>query len=350
MKILVICFSNVSNVASSVPVIDSLDRIYSEHHFTMLSQTFFKPLFEYMQHVDFIGVNVHSDYTGVWGVFRLYQRLRHEKFDAVIDLQGGRFSRFLSMLFGISGSKRVVIDNQKAAMRRLILLGARRYRALKSIFDRYSDAFAKVNLVSDNSFESIPVHPLQRQHIEDVYGIKSGTWLGIAPFSEARGKTLPLSKMEEVIAYFYRQSDTKIFLFGLGRHTDEVRAAWDEKFENIVFVNDRLTTIEEELALTAQLDAMISMDSGNMHLAALTNTNVISVWGATHPFAGFLGWKQPYENCAGVSLPCRPCTAHSDKTCRYRDYHCLELIKPNTIILRTVEAIDKARREHSHHV
>jgi ADP-heptose:LPS heptosyltransferase len=33
---------------------------------------------------------------------------------------------------------------------------------------------------------------------------------------------------------------------------------------------------------------MISMDSANMHLASLYGVPVISIWGATHPFAGFL--------------------------------------------------------------
>ncbi len=33
-----------------------------------------------------------------------------------------------------------------------------------------------------------------------------------------------------------------------------------------------------------------------MHLASLTGTRVVSVWGATHPYCGFMGWQQKEED------------------------------------------------------
>ena len=53
-----------------------------------------------------------------------------------------------------------------------------------------------------------------------------------------------------------------------------------------------------ELNLMSHLDVMLSMDSANMHLASLVNIPVVSIWGATHPYAGFMGWKQlPVNTC-----------------------------------------------------
>ena len=40
---------------------------------------------------------------------------------------------------------------------------------------------------------------------------------------------------------------------------------------------------------------MISMDSGNAHLAAMYGVKVITIWGVTHPFAGFAPFNQPKE-------------------------------------------------------
>ena len=54
--------------------------------------------------------------------------------------------------------------------------------------------------------------------------------------------------------------------------------------------------LKEELILMRHLDAMLTMDSANMHLAALVGTKVVSIWGSTHPFAGFLSWKQNPDN------------------------------------------------------
>jgi len=42
----------------------------------------------------------------------------------------------------------------------------------------------------------------------------------------------------------------------------------------------------------AQLDVMLSMDSGNGHLAAMYGVPVVSLWGVTHPYAGFAPFKQ----------------------------------------------------------
>jgi ADP-heptose:LPS heptosyltransferase len=41
---------------------------------------------------------------------------------------------------------------------------------------------------------------------------------------------------------------------------------------------------------------MLSMDSGNAHIAAMLGVKVISLWGATHPYAGFVPFNQPLEN------------------------------------------------------
>jgi ADP-heptose:LPS heptosyltransferase len=38
------------------------------------------------------------------------------------------------------------------------------------------------------------------------------------------------------------------------------------------------------------------MDSGNGHLAALYDTPVITLWGVTHPYAGFVPFNQPNTN------------------------------------------------------
>jgi ADP-heptose:LPS heptosyltransferase len=52
-------------------------------------------------------------------------------------------------------------------------------------------------------------------------------------------------------------------------------------------------SLEEELALISNLDLMLSMDSGNAHLAAMLGVKVITIWGVTHPFAGFAPFNQP---------------------------------------------------------
>jgi ADP-heptose:LPS heptosyltransferase len=74
------------------------------------------------------------------------------------------------------------------------------------------------------------------------------------------------------------------------------------------------------------------MDSANMHMASLVATPVVSVWGATHPYAGFMGWGQNSENVIQMDLDCRPCSIYGQKPCKRGDYACMNMIKPETIV------------------
>ena len=65
--------------------------------------------------------------------------------------------------------------------------------------------------------------------------------------------------------------------------------------KNVVIVAGQLR-FQQELQLISNLDVMLSMDSGNAHIAAMLGVKVITLWGATHPFAGFLPFNQPSES------------------------------------------------------
>ena len=81
----------------------------------------------------------------------------------------------------------------------------------------------------------------------------------------------------------------------------------------------------------SHMEVMLAMDSSNMHLASLTGTPVVSIWGATHPAAGFLGWNQKPEDCIQLDMNCRPCSIYGKKKCIYSDYRCLTGIDPDIV-------------------
>ena len=90
----------------------------------------------------------------------------------------------------------------------------------------------------------------------------------------------------------------------------------------------------------SHLDVMLSMDSANMHLASLVNIPVVSIWGATHPYAGFMGWKQLPVNTVQLDLSCRPCSVYGQKPCWRGDYACLRDIKPEQVIAKIEGLVD----------
>ncbi|MDE5559088.1 MAG: glycosyl transferase family 1, partial [Bacteroidales bacterium] len=82
----------------------------------------------------------------------------------------------------------------------------------------------------------------------------------------------------------------------------------------------------------AHIDVTLTIDSANMQMAALAGSPVVSVWGATHPFAGFLGWHLPEDSVLQADLPCRPCSVFGQKPCFRGDYACLHALSPETVI------------------
>ena len=119
--------------------------------------------------------------------------------------------------------------------------------------------------------------------------------IGIAPFAQYDSKVYPLDLMQQVIDQLAVNKTNKILLFGGGKKEIELLDSLSNGKENVVVVAGKIK-FQQELQLICNLDVMLSMDSGNAHIAAMLGVKVITLWGATHPFAGFSPFNQPLEN------------------------------------------------------
>ena len=90
----------------------------------------------------------------------------------------------------------------------------------------------------------------------------------------------------------------------------------------------------------SHLDVMVSMDSANTHLASVVDVPVVSVWGATHPYAGFMGWRQDESTVVQLSLPCRPCSIFGDKPCYRGDMACMAGISPEMVVEKVEQVLN----------
>lgn len=92
--------------------------------------------------------------------------------------------------------------------------------------------------------------------------------------------------------------------------------AWEEKYPQVVNASGKLHGISDELILMSHLRLMISMDSGNMHLASLVNIPVVSIWGATHPYAGlWAGIRVPTMPCSSICLAAHAASMATSRAC-----------------------------------
>ena len=180
---------------------------------------------------------------------------------------------------------------------------------------------------------------LKAMHFDYIADFHHVLRSGIAPFAKHAGKIYPLELQEQVIAHFAANPKVKVFLFGGGKSEQDVFDAWIAKYPSVVSMIGKLN-MRTELNLMSHLDVMLSMDSANMHLASLVNIPVVSIWGATHPYAGFMGWKQLPVNTVQLDLSCRPCSVYGQKPCWRGDYACLRDIKPEQVIAKIEGLVD----------
>lgn len=339
-KILAMRFSAMGDVAMTVPVLTQLARQHPDLRITMLTRTKFLPLFEWVpSNVEVRGIDL-SDYKGVLGLERLYSMLHRQGFDAVADLHDVLRTKYLHSRFRMTSARVAVIDKGRKLKREILGHGTD-HAPLPSMFERYADVFRSLGLTLElHPGESIadlrnedfmPVNPFAGRKAADE------RWIGIAPFAAHEPKMYPLSMMGDVISRCAGLG-YKVFLFGAGSK----EAALLERFESegVRSVCGRLGGLHDELLLMSRLDLMVCMDSANMHMAAMLGVPTLSIWGATHPSAGFLPWNTSRGDIIEVGdLPCRPCSVYGSKPCRLKDLRCMTQITPDRVVGRIVEKL-----------
>ena len=334
----------MGDVAMTVPVVYSLAKQYPHLRITVLSKPFARAFFENLApNVGFMEADIQKESRSLHGLNVLYRRLTAKKFTAIADFHDVLRSKYLRMRFNIDRFKVAHIDKHRKGKKMLVAKQGKQLVQQPSSFQNYADVLAQLGYPVDLSFQSIfPAEGGDLSLLDGRIGQKptGEKWIGVAPFAAHQGKIYPLSHIRSVIAQLcQRHADYRIFLFGGSSHEkkqlDEIAAA----HQQCVNASSLLGGLRQELILMSHLDVMVSMDSANMHLASLVATPVVSVWGATHPYAGFMGWKQCMNHAIQIDLPCRPCSIYGNKPCLRGDYACLTGITPELVVEKIEDSL-----------
>ena len=301
----------------TVPVFTEFVEQNPDVHIVFLSRENFRDLFEGIPNFTFKGINI-DEYKGFFGMRKLAKELKSEfKPDCIADLHDVIRTKILSRAFRRKGHAVHVIDKGKDDKEQLTNIWNIEKKPLKHNTERYADVFREMGFSVELS-----------HRFRTVSAVKSG--IGFAPFAQHAGKMLPLDKSFELARIL--SAKTKIYFFGGGAAEVEKLNEWTAQIPNSENLAGKLS-LKQELHKIASLEAMISMDSANMHLASLVGTRCVSVWGSTHPFAGFLGYGQIEEDTVQIKdLTCRPCSVFGDRPCYRGDWACLHEIDIQQII------------------
>ena len=347
---LVIRLSSLGDVAILIPVLYSVALKNPDDTFLLVTKKPLQPLFfNKPENLEIFPMQTKGRHKGLWGLVRairdvskIINQLKSKKSGAklqIADLHSVVRSIIVDVFFKLKGAKVAVIDKERKAKKALVRKKNKQFLPLKTSFRRYQEVFEKLGYDTTFARHCEPLAAKQSTNNKDCFVVpprNDETWIGIAPFAKHIGKIYPLEQMEEVVRILNDRPATKIFLFG-GKEESPLLEEWTKKYEHVESVAG-LMPFPDELSLMNRLDVMLSMDSANMHLASLVDTPVVSVWGATHPYAGFYGYNQKPENAVQIDLACRPCSIFGDKPCWRGDYACLTGISPQMIVEKITRA------------
>ena len=331
--------SAMGDVAMTVPVLRAFVSQYPQVKITVISRPFFKPFFEGIPNLSFFAFDEKERHNGFLGLLRLFQDLKRLNIDAFADLHNVLRSKITRNLFALSGKKTASVDKGRAEKKALTQPENKVFKQLPTMFERHVKVFEQLGFIVDLSSRSVGTvfakKAVLSTEILALIGAENQKLIGIAPFAQYDSKVYPLDLMQEVINQLSKNLEYKILLFGGGKKEIEILDSFSANKENVINMAGKIK-FQQELQLIGNLNVMLSMDSGNAHIAAMLGVKVITLWGATHPYAGFSPFNQPLEN-ALVSdrnqFPKLPTSVYGNK--KLNGYEgAMRTILPDTIVLK----------------
>lgn len=328
-KLLVFRFSAFGDVAMTVPVIREFLNQNPEVEIIYVSREKFSPLFESIPRLSFFVADLNGKHKGFLGIYRLAKELQQQNATAIADLHNVLRTKIIRNI--LSAYPTSVLDKGRKERKALVRQKNKIKKQLKPVSERYADVFRNLGFSLKLSHQLVG-NPTTSENA-----------IGIAPFALHPGKMFPLEKMKSV-ALKLAENGYKIYLFGGGSTEEKELKEWEKLHTNIESLVGKLNLLEE-LESIKKLKLMISMDSANMHLASLVGTKVISIWGNTHPFMGFLGYGQSNEHIIqDESLSIRPTSIFGRENVKFKGFDYFKNISEEMVLEKVLEALNNSNQ------
>jgi len=341
--ILVIRLSAMGDVAMTVPVLIALKKNHPETKITVLTKPHFEPIFKNISGIKVFRAEVNSKHKGLLGLWKLSRELKLLSITHVADLHNVLRSNILGWFLRSQSVSLRKVNKGRQEKRELVRIENKSFKPLKNTIERYQEVFIELGFTF-NIGKSIF---LPRQEFSNnllhFSKEKFKKTIGVAPFATYSSKMYSLSLMEEVIRNLITDGNNRVFLFGGGVSEVKQLSILDSKFGAEVQSVAGTLSFEEELTIISNLDVMLAMDSSNGHLAANYDVPVITIWGVTHPYAGFKPFNQSLENSLlpdRKKFPMIPTSIYGNKFPKQYE-EAINTIKPKTIVSKVLEILNQ---------
>lgn len=315
--VLVIRLSALGDVALMAPLLHDYAVANPDIRFTVAGPPLLQPLFSGMGNVEYLGMKKKQSFI------KIYKVLNSLGVDTVVDLHKVNrvgFALTLLRLRHLFNFNFRLCALRKGKFSRWLYLHHLYHHPRKPQYQRYDEVFRRAGLRLTPAPSPVSTTPSTWR------GIGSEAIIGVAPFSQHQGKIWPWENTCRLVSMLADRG-YRVLLFGSKEEAPQLETIANDNVKSLAGKQ----SFAEELDIIKKLSLMVSMDSSNMHFASALGVPVVSIWGATHPDFGFYPPQQDRDNALVANIPCQPCSAFGQKSCRYGDYRCLAAITPEMV-------------------
>ena len=324
MKLLVLRFSSIGDIVLTSPVLRCVKKQVKDAEVHVATKRHFTDLVAHSPHVD--GVHALGDDLG-----ELIERLKTERFDAVIDLHNNLRTARIKRALGVPAHSFPKLNIQKWL---LVNLRIDRMPHIH-IVERYLSTVASLGVKNDGQGLELHIPADRAVDPNTLPETHRAGYTALAIGGAHATKRLPERRLIE-LAHLV---EGPIVLVG-GDDDQTVARAIVSAVGGRVYDATGKHDILGSASLIKQAGSVIAHDSGAMHIACAFGRNVVSIWGNTVPSFGMGPYIPQHPERAHVAevvgLTCRPCSKIGYDQCPKGHFHCME--KQD---LRTIAALAK---------
>jgi ADP-heptose:LPS heptosyltransferase len=325
MKFLIIRFSSIGDIVLTTPVIRCLKQQVKDAEVHYVSKQSFKSILEHNPYID----KLHL-FDGDWN--KLFEELKAEKFDQVIDLHHNFRSLKIKRALKVPSTSFNKLNIEKWLLTNL------QWNIMpdKHIVDRYLETVKQFGVENDEKGLDYFISEKDKVQQHDLPASHHAGFIGVVIGAALETKQLPTEKLKELCS----RIEHPIIL--LGGPEDTLRGHEIASVDNIKVYNAcGKFNLNESADLVRKAKFVITHDTGLMHIAAALKKPVISVWGNTVPDFGmsaYYGDEPIKDKRYEINyLRCRPCSKIGYHKCPLGHFKCMNDHSMNSIAKTAME-------------
>ena len=330
MKILILKPSSLGDIVHALPVLRLLKLHYPASEIYWWVETRNAPLLE--GDPDLAGLSLFDRHRWAepwnWGdIWKCVRDLRRHNFDLIIDLQA--LARSAAVGWLANGRLFVGLHDWRELAPGYYDIDVRRPTPNTHAVDWYLETLRALGVPVHFNFEWMPKREAVAREVVALWNLNHGAkTVALLPGARWENKRWPATHFRQLVRELLeRESSLRFVILGATADVPMAREIVSAAPEQCLDLTTR-TTLPQTVEVLRTCSAVVTNDTGPMHIAAALRKPVVALFGPTTPTR-----TGPYGQIEYAlqrqDLPCVPCMK---ATCSYPEpIACLRGIAPNIV-------------------